>query len=86
MRLLEGFRVLDFGRFIAGPHCAALLDNYGAHVIRIERVDGGEDPFLPTVADTGEGARYLPMNRNKRCMTLDLNAALCDGMASMECA
>lgn len=72
MRLLEGFRVLDFGRFIAGPYCAALLGDYGADVIRIERVQGGEDRYLPPVADSGEGGMYLQMNRNKRCLTLDL--------------
>ncbi len=72
MRLLEGFRVLDFGRFIAGPYCAALLSDYGADVIRIERVQGGEDRYLAPVAGTGEGGMYMQMNRNKRCLTLDL--------------
>ena len=72
MGLLTGIRVLDFGRFIAGPYCAALLGDHGADVIRIERVEGGEDRFIPHVADTGEGGLYLQMNRNKRCLTLDL--------------
>ncbi len=75
MRLLDGIRVLDFGRFIAGPYCAALLGDYGADVIRIERVEGGEDRFVPAVADSGEGGMYLQMNRNKRCLTLDLASA-----------
>ena len=47
--LLSGIRVLDFGRFIAGPYCAALLGDLGADVIRIERVDGGEDRSVPPV-------------------------------------
>ncbi len=72
MRLLDGIRVLDFGRFIAGPYCAALLGDYGADVIRIERVQGGEDRYLPPVAESGEGGTYLQHNRNKRCLTLDL--------------
>ncbi len=72
MSLLAGIRVLDFGRFIAGPYCAALLGDLGADVIRIERVQGGEDRYLPPVADTGDGGIYLQMNRNKRCLTLDL--------------
>ncbi len=72
MSLLQGIRVLDFGRFIAGPYCAALLGDHGADVIRIERIEGGEDRFVPNVADTGEGGLYLQMNRNKRCLTLDL--------------
>ena len=70
--LLKGIRVLDFGRFIAGPYCAALLGDHGADVIRIERVEGGEDRYIPHVADTGEGGLYLQVNRNKRCLTLDL--------------
>jgi crotonobetainyl-CoA:carnitine CoA-transferase CaiB-like acyl-CoA transferase len=75
MSLLNGIRVLDFGRFIAGPYCAALLGDHGADVIRIERVEGGEDRYIPHVADTGEGGLYLQMNRNKRCLTLDLASA-----------
>ena len=75
MSLLGGIRVLDFGRFIAGPYCAALLGDLGADVIRIERVEGGEDRYVPPVADTGEGGLYLQMNRNKRCLTLDLASA-----------
>ena len=72
MPLLTGTRVLDFGRFIAGPYCAALLGDLGADVIRIERTEGGEDRSVPPVADTGDGGLYLQMNRNKRCLTLDL--------------
>ncbi len=72
MPLLAGIRVLDIGRFIAGPYCAALLGDLGADVIRIERVEGGEDRRVPPVADTGDGGLYLQMNRNKRGMTLDL--------------
>lgn len=72
MPLLSGVRVLDFGRFIAGPYCAALLGDLGADVIRIERVEGGEDRYVPPVTDSGEGGLYLQMNRNKRCLTLDL--------------
>ena len=75
MSLLTGTRVLDFGRFIAGPYCAALLGDLGADVIRIERVEGGEDRYIPHVADTGEGGLYLQVNRNKRCLTLDLASA-----------
>ena len=72
MSLLTGIRVLDFGRFIAGPYCAALLGDLGADVIRVERVEGGEDRYVPPVTEAGEGGLYLQMNRNKRGMTLDL--------------
>ena len=74
MALLSGVRVLDFGRFIAGPYCAALLGDLGADVIRIERVEGGEDRYVPHVTDGGEGGLYLQMNRNKRGLTLDPTA------------
>ncbi|MFT3721076.1 CaiB/BaiF CoA transferase family protein [Pseudorhodoferax sp.] len=72
MNVLEGIKVLDFGRFIAGPYCAALLADYGAEVIRIDRVEGGEDRYIVPVTETGEGAMFLQLNRNKRCLTLDL--------------
>jgi crotonobetainyl-CoA:carnitine CoA-transferase CaiB-like acyl-CoA transferase len=70
--ILRGVRVLDVGRYIAGPYCAALLGDLGADVIRIERVGGGEDRTIPALTPTGEGGMYLQMNRNKRGMTLDL--------------
>src|SRR5437762_685832 len=71
--VLDGIRVLDFGRYIAGPFCAALLADLGAEVIRIERLGGGEDrAFIPVGAGPeGGGAMFLAMNRNKRGMTLD---------------
>ena len=69
--VLTGIRVLDFGRYIAGPYCAALLADLGADVIRIERAGGGEDRWVAPVADDGAGAMFLVMNRNKRAMTLD---------------
>ena len=49
--ILEGVKVLDFGRYIAGPFCGALLADYGADVIRIERVNGSEDRFVTPVTD-----------------------------------
>ena len=68
--LLHGIRVLDFGRYIAGPYCAAMLADYGADVIRIEKREGSEDRF-PSQVGGGVGALFLQMNRNKRSMTLD---------------
>src|SRR5437016_8928578 len=71
--VLDGIRILDFGRYIAGPFCAALLGDLGAEVIRIERIGGGEDRFFIPVGagEDGGGAMFLAMNRNKRGMTLD---------------
>ena len=69
--VLAGVRVLDFGRYIAGPYCAALLADLGADVIRVERRGGGEDRWVAPVAPDGAGALFLTMNRSKRAMTLD---------------
>jgi crotonobetainyl-CoA:carnitine CoA-transferase CaiB-like acyl-CoA transferase len=69
--VLQGIRVLDFGRYIAGPYCAALLGEYGAEVIRIDRRGGSEDRYTWPVTDRGEGTNFLQMNRNKRSITLD---------------
>jgi len=63
--------VLDFGRYIAGPWCAAMLADFGADVIRIERVSGGDDRYQYPVTEAGDGACFLQMNRNKRGFTLN---------------
>ena len=70
-RVLEGIRVLDFGRYIAGPYCATLLGDMGADVIRIEKVDGSEDRFLSPVSENGDGAMFMQLARNKRSLTLN---------------
>ena len=75
MKPLDGIRVLDFGRYIAGPYCAALLGDYGAEVIRIERIGGNEDRFPVPVAEDGAGAGFLQMNRNKKSLALSLGGA-----------
>lgn len=74
--VLSGLRVLDFGRYIAGPFCACVLAELGAEVIRIEKVDGSEDRFTTPVGEgvDGEGmigAGFLHLNRNKLCIALE---------------
>ncbi|MFT5392433.1 MAG: crotonobetainyl-CoA:carnitine CoA-transferase CaiB-like acyl-CoA transferase [Gammaproteobacteria bacterium] len=70
--LLDGIRVLDYGRFIAGPWCGALLADLGADVIRIEKVGGAEDRYINQVSSQDQtGVMYLQVNRNKRCLTLN---------------
>jgi len=69
--VLDGVRVLDFGRYIAGPFCAALLADLGADVIRVEKVRGSEDRFVVPLTPAGDGALFMQVNRNKRGLTLN---------------
>lgn len=71
MGVLDGIRVLDYGRFIAAPWCTALLADMGADVVRVEKREGGEDRWVQSVTDSGEGGTFLQCNRNKRSLTLD---------------
>ena len=74
--VLDGIRVLDFGRYIAGPYVGALLADFGADVIRVEKRGGSEDRYVLPLSKRadgrpGEGALFFQMNRNKRSVTLD---------------
>ncbi|MDT3677789.1 MAG: CaiB/BaiF CoA-transferase family protein [Burkholderiaceae bacterium] len=77
---LEGIRVLDLSRVLAGPWCSQNLADLGADVIKIERPGAGDDtrswgpPFLKDRDgnDTSDAAYYLAANRNKRSVTIDL--------------
>jgi len=69
--VLDGIRVLDFGRYIAGPFCGTMLGDLGAEVIRIEKIGGSEDRWVTPVVEGGEGAMFLQMGRNKLGLTLN---------------
>ncbi|HEX9257954.1 MAG TPA: CoA transferase [Acidimicrobiales bacterium] len=69
--VLAGLHVVDFGRYIAGPWCAALLGDLGADVVRVERLGGGEDRFVGPVAGDEGGAIFVQVNRGKRSLALD---------------
>ncbi len=69
--ILAGLRVLDFGRFVAGPYCATLLGYLGAEVIRIEKRAGSEDRFIAPVCPGGEGGVFFQTACNKKSLTLD---------------
>ena len=69
--VLNGIRVLDFGRYIAGPWCAALLGDLGADVIRVDKIGGSEDRETMPVAEGADGAIFHQVNRNKRGLTLN---------------
>ena len=73
MKALEGIRVLDLTRALAGPFCTLMLGDNGADVIKIEIPGTGDDtrswgpPFIQQ-----ESAYFLSINRNKRSLTLNL--------------
>lgn len=71
---LSGVRILDLGRYIAAPFCAAMLAEQGAEVIRIEPPAGAPDREVMPIGVAGRGALYLQMNRNKKSLVLDLDA------------
>lgn len=80
---LEGLRVLDLSRVLAGPVCTQILGDLGAEIIKIEKPGEGDDtrnwgpPYLKNKdgADTGESAYYLSANRNKQSVTIDISTA-----------
>lgn len=73
VRPLEGIKVLDLSRALAGPYCTMMLADMGAEVIKLEMPGRGDDsrawgpPFLE-----GESAYFMSVNRNKKSMTLNL--------------
>ncbi|HYB41520.1 MAG TPA: CoA transferase [Candidatus Methylomirabilis sp.] len=71
---LDGIRVIDLSRVIAGPWCGALLADLGADVIKVEDTGAGDESRTWPPHQDGESAAYLLFNRNKRGMTLDLKA------------
>jgi crotonobetainyl-CoA:carnitine CoA-transferase CaiB-like acyl-CoA transferase len=70
---LDGLRVLDLTRILAGPLCTQMLGDMGADVIKVEPPGAGDDtrtwgpPFV-----NGESAYFLGVNRNKRSLTLNM--------------
>jgi len=74
--LLEGVRVLDLSRVLAGPYCTMMLGDLGADIIKIEAPGSGDDTrqWGPPFAAGGESAYFLCVNRNKRSMTLNLKS------------
>ena len=77
MKALEGVRVLDLTRALAGPYCTMMLGDYGADVIKIELPGVGDDTRRwapPFIGD--QSAYFLSINRNKRSITLNLRHEL----------
>jgi len=75
-RALDGIRIIDLSRVLAGPYCTMLLADYGAEVIKIEQPGSGDPTRAWGPPWVGEQSAYfLTANRNKRSLTLDLKAA-----------
>ena len=80
MNSLEGIRVLDLSRVLAGPWCTQILADLGADVVKVERPGVGDDtrqwgpPFLKDADgnDTNQASYYTACNRNKRSVTIDM--------------
>ncbi|MET0675167.1 MAG: CoA transferase [Bradyrhizobium sp.] len=73
MSALKGIRVLDLGTFIAGPHCATILGEFGAEVIKVEPPGTGDSlRRLGTNTECGDTLVWLSEARNKKCVTLNL--------------
>lgn len=74
---LDGVTVLDASRVLAAPFCAMQLGDLGAEVIKVERPDTGDQTrgwHPPTYGESDESAYYVSINRNKRSVTLNLEA------------
>ena len=77
MSALEGLRILDFSRVLAGPFATMMLGDLGATVIKVERPGQGDDTraWGPPFDEAGIPTYFLSVNRNKESVTLDLSNA-----------
>jgi crotonobetainyl-CoA:carnitine CoA-transferase CaiB-like acyl-CoA transferase len=70
--MLEGIRVLDLSRVIAGPYCAMMLADLGADVVKVERPGRGDDMRYLGEGKDGMSLGFATINRNKRGIAIDL--------------
>ena len=71
---LQGVRVLELARTIAGPFCSMTLADMGAEIIKIEEPERGDETRAMAPLWNGEGAIYLAVNRNKKSVAVDLKS------------
>lgn len=72
---LQGIKVLDLTRFIAGPHCGMILGDMGADVVKVEKKGSGDDSRHFPPFQGGESLYGMALNRNKRSITLNFRDA-----------
>ncbi|WP_084084681.1 CaiB/BaiF CoA transferase family protein [Cupriavidus sp. USMAA2-4] len=75
MIALQGIRVLDLSKVLAGPLCGQYLGELGAEVIKVEPVGRGDDTRAWLPQDRGQSATFLAVNHNKRSLAVDLKTA-----------
>ncbi len=72
---LDGIRVLDLSRVLAGPYCSMILGDLGAEVVKVEGPQSKDDTrFWGPPYKSGESAYYFCANRNKRAISLNLKS------------
>ncbi len=71
---LEGLRILDLTRMLAGPYCTALLADMGAEVIKVERPGVGDDARHFAPYKGGESGYFMLLNRGKKSITINLKS------------
>jgi crotonobetainyl-CoA:carnitine CoA-transferase CaiB-like acyl-CoA transferase len=73
MTALDGIRVLDFTRVLAGPYCTVVLGDLGAEIIKIENPQGGDDTRGFNISPTlGFSTYFLAVNRNKKSVAINI--------------
>jgi len=71
---LDGVKVLDFTRVLAGPYATMLLGDLGAEIIKVEPPQGDESRSWPPMLANGQSGYFMALNRNKKSIRLNLKA------------